>query len=257
MERVAYYLAARMDRVKSLNLSIPTSTTEGWMHCLQQRAPLLQFFSMRNHTFQEMPQLPFALFGDHAPCLRTLSLDNAYFPTDPFDSPSPALGGVCALYFYTGGSFDDDELLEFLDRMPSLEQLTITGVIEYDGLVSRCGKAIELRLNSADRIEEAVACFPNAESVVYSFAAGHIGGTDVLGLVESALCSRTVSSLDMTWTPARDKDAPHHSGDPQEYHSASVNGHPLLVDIHISRLCAALTAVDVVVLLPLLCSACL
>lgn len=248
MERLANYVSAHMGRMKSLNLSIPSCTTDGWTECLQQPAPLLEFLAIDCHTCYEVPRLPVGLFGGHAPRLRGLSLEHTYFPVEFFDHPSPALASVTSLYFYTGGLLQDDDVLVFLDGLPNLRQLTITGVISYDPLEYVYDQTIELRLIAAEGVEQVVAAFPRAESVVYSFSAAHGHGThEAPGLIEVALSSRApVTSLDIAWTPgAYNKIFSQRADAPEGYHSVVVNGRPLLVDVHINRLHAALAASEV------------
>ncbi|EJD35739.1 hypothetical protein AURDEDRAFT_175189 [Auricularia subglabra TFB-10046 SS5] len=239
LEQVAAFLAGHLRVMKSLSLNIPTCGTSSWYGLLRKCAPLLETFRLHNSTFDD-PWLPTRLFGGHAPRLRTVSLEQAYFPLDLSGMSGEALKGVTSLGFHTSSSIEHCDGLERLVRaMPNLGELTCS-VLEAYKISLYCPLALDLRLSVEAGVQDLVASFPRARSVVYSFAGGN--GRNFLQIVETAIASRSrFTSVDISWTPVRADIFWLHPWPVPRYLSLALDGRPVVVDIPLETLRAAMT----------------
>lgn len=241
LESVAHFIAGQMARIKSLSITGPTCQTPGWSTVLRERAPLLEVLRVHNNTFlDDTPRLPIGLFGGHAPRLRTLCLEQAYFPHDFELISGAALRGVTELAFHTSGALQYDDLPETLaEVMPNLRTLTCTTFDDYmHG--PYVPLALELRVNAADGLAGFVAGFPHARSVTYSYVGmGRRGRLRTLGTAVRA--QGRVETLEIAWAPLHANVFWLASSQPPRYLALSVNGTAVVVDITMDLLRAALT----------------
>ncbi|EJD37287.1 hypothetical protein AURDEDRAFT_129582 [Auricularia subglabra TFB-10046 SS5] len=242
LERVARFLAGQMSCIKSLSLTIPSCETAGWRTLLRKRAPLLEVFRVHNSTFlNDTPRLAIGLFGGHAPRLRTLRLEQTYFPLDFEGVTGAALRGVTALAFHTSGALQPfgDLPSALATVMPNLRELTCTVLEDFQD-TPYVPLALDLRVNVADGIDSFVSGFPRARSVVYSYAG--VTANEMLDVVDTAVRAQgRITSLAIAWAPVQASVfwlAPPQS---TRHVALSVNGRTVVVDITPATLHAALT----------------